>query len=201
LGHLFQETSHHGFVVLNEKQELCGVVTIADLEQALIKNTPRLYVSDICTKNVLSAFHDDTLDDALHHFGALDVGRIPVVDRLHPQRVVGVLRRADIVRAYSSALVDKEQRDEYLERLRLEAASGVHLHEVQVQRGDRVAGKRLKDLTLPADCIIGSIWRGGRAIVPHGRTRLMVGDRLVLFARDREMPDLQKFIHEGTPED
>jgi CBS domain-containing protein len=191
---LFQKTAHHGFVVCSRGRELYGVVTITDLEKAFTSGKSKLKVSDICTKDVIIAFSDDTLDDALRHFGALDVGRIPVVDRHRQGRVVGVLSRPDIVRAYSHALVEKDKRSDYIERLRLESASGVKLHEVIIRKVDSAFGKRLKELSLPSDCVIGSIWRGGRAVIPRGNTQLYAGDRLIVFSRESNLETLQTLI-------
>ena len=43
-------------------------------------------------------------------------------------------------------------------------------------------GKTLRDLTLPRDSIVGTILRGGTAIVPRGTDRLAAGDRLLVFS-------------------
>ena len=122
LTQLFQETSRHGFIVEDENDELYGVVTLSDLERALETRKTNVTVGDICTKDVLTTYPDETLDDALRNFAAMDVGRIPVVDRRHPRRVLGVLRRSDIVHAFSHALVDKHQRDHHIAKLQLEVA-------------------------------------------------------------------------------
>jgi CIC family chloride channel protein len=198
LARLFQETSHHGFIVVNERDELYGVVTLSDLEHALksqqLMNTT---VGDICTKNVLTAFPDETLEDALRHFGALDVGRIPVVDRNHPRQLRGVLRRSDIVHAYSHVLVDKHQREQHIARLRLEAAVGAELVEVDLNANDAAIGKYLKEIPLPKDCIIVSIQRGGRVVVPRGSTQLLASDRVIALVGVSTAEELQTALRDG----
>jgi len=52
------------------------------------------------------AFPDQSLYEALLRVGAQDVGRIPVVDRDDQTRLLGVLRRHDIIRAYRNKLAE-----------------------------------------------------------------------------------------------
>jgi chloride channel protein, CIC family len=200
---LFQETSHHGFIVIDENSELYGVVTLSDLERALEAGKTDGLVRDICSSNLVTAFPDETLDDALRHFGALDVGRIPVVSRSQPKRLLGVVRRSDIVRAYSHVLVDKHQRDHHVARLRLEAAADSEFAEIDLNVNDVAAGRRLKEISIPNDCIIVSIRRGERAIVPRGNTQLLAGDRIIAFAANESIASLQRALHQGeaAPDD
>jgi CIC family chloride channel protein len=97
---LFAETGHHGFPVVDAEGSLTGVVTMTDLSKVQQKNGNTL-VEDIATHRVLTVHEDQTLHDALARFGGQDVGRIPVVERQNPKKLVGVLRRHDIVKAYA----------------------------------------------------------------------------------------------------
>lgn len=201
LARLFQETSHHGFVVLDKQNELYGVVAISDLERALEARKTEARVGDICTKRVITAFPDDTLDDALRHFGARDVGRIPVVDRRQPRRLLGVLRHGDIVRAYSQALVGKHRQNHHLARLQLEAAAGTELAEVDLDTGDAAVGKLIKEIPLPNDCVIVSIRRGDRVIVPRGNTQFLAGDRVIALPGANGVGVLRKILLQGNAKD
>ena len=62
-----------------------------------------LAVADIATTNLITAYPDESLHDVLHKLGASEVGRIPVVDRNEPAKLIGVIRRYDFVRAYTRA--------------------------------------------------------------------------------------------------
>lgn len=193
----FQETGHHGFVVLGEGGELHGVVTHSDLERAMAAGSIEKTVGDICTTNVMTAFYDETLDDALRHFGAMGVGRLPVVDRRDPKKLLGVLRRGDVIRTYSHALVDKQQRDRHIERLRLETATNSELVEIDMERGWAAVGKRLRDISLPPDCVVVSVQRGGRTVVPRGHTQLHRGDRIVALAGSSTKEVLRDILRNG----
>jgi CIC family chloride channel protein len=97
-----EKTGHHGFPVVDEEGYFSGVVTMEDLEASVVRSDPNLTVGDIAMKNPLTVYPDQSIHDALAQLGGRDVGRIPVVDRSDPRRLVGVLRRHDIIRAYTS---------------------------------------------------------------------------------------------------
>ena len=106
-----RRTGHHGFPVVNEKEEFVGVVTIADVEAALTQASPSdLAVRDIVSKSVVVAYPDEYIHDVLVKLGSRDVGRIPVVDRGNPKRLLGVLRRHDVLTAYSKSITRKPRR-------------------------------------------------------------------------------------------
>lgn len=51
--------------------------------------------------------------------------------------------------------------------------------EVDLPADSPAAGRQVKELGLPADCVLVSIIRGDNVIIPHGRTVLEVGDAIV----------------------
>jgi len=104
-------TGHHGFPVVDEDGCLFGVVTLSDVESATISESDELRVEDIATKSPIVAYPDQSLYEALLKLGAKDVGRIPVVDRNDTTKLLGVLRRHDIIRAYRKKLEESIRRD------------------------------------------------------------------------------------------
>ena len=198
LGNLFQETGHHGFVVLDERNELCGIVTLSDVEQAVVDHKTDATVGEICTRNVITAFPDEMLDDALRHFGMLDMGRIPVVERANPTHVLGTLRRSDIVNALSRSLSGKHERAHHIDRLRMETIIGSGLSEIYIRNEDAANGKNLSEIPIPEDCVIASIQRGRQVVIPRGHTKLLAGDRLIVLASDGSLENLKKALHEET---
>ena len=53
--------------------------------------------------------------------------------------------------------------------------------EVIVQKGAKVAGKKLMDVKLPKSCLVCAYVRKNRAAIPNGHTILEPGDRTILF--------------------
>ena len=197
---VFDKTHYTGLLVLDADGLLRGVVGLSDLERAQTKQLMTGTVADIQTTNLPTVFPDQSLNAALQRFGALDVGRIPVVDRANTRRVVGVLRRGDIVRAYSHAVLDQQARLTHLDRVSLERRTNVGTLEqdagatvVQMRlRDDHGAvGRTIQELKLPAHSLIASIRRDGQVLIPRGDTRLQVGDILVALASGEDEKFLQ----------
>jgi len=58
--------------------------------------------------------------------------------------------------------------------------------------GSRVVGKKLKDLRLPRECIIGAISKpNGEVIVPRGDDSIEAGDRVIFFTLERTVTALE----------
>ena len=96
-------SGHHGFPMVDKNGSFVGVVTLEDVESAMSKRDPGLTAADIATTSPIVAYPGQSIHDALAQLGGRDVGRIPVVERDNPKKLVGVLRRHDIIRAYAKA--------------------------------------------------------------------------------------------------
>lgn len=108
-----RKTGHHGFPVVNKDGIFSGCVSLSDVETAMTmsKGYPKsVTVGDIATKSVIVAYTDEYIHDVLVKFGTQDVGRIPVVDRSNPKHLIGVLRRHDIIHAYTKLIARKPRR-------------------------------------------------------------------------------------------
>ncbi len=100
-------SGHHGFPVIDDKGELFGIVTLEDVENIMQRRSPdpaTLTVKDIATHSPIIAYPDQTVYQVVMQLGGRDVGRIPVVDRSNPKKLLGVLRRRDIVRHYARTI-------------------------------------------------------------------------------------------------
>ncbi len=98
----------HSALVMNSAQ-LVGILTTQDIERALSSpyfstRLSSLTVEEICTKELLYTFADESLADALRRMAARDVRQLPVVDRHSTSRVLGIVDRQAIATAYSTAL-------------------------------------------------------------------------------------------------
>ncbi len=175
----FLESHHHGFVVIDEDNELFGVVTLQDLERAKRQEGwQNMRVRDIATTSVLTAYPDEPVWVALKRLSTRDVGRLPVVSRDDEHKVLGVVRRSDIIRAYRRAILRRMEMQGRTERLRLGKLSGAEFVEVEISESCPVVGKTVQQLPLPRGCLLVSIRREGKMMIVHGDTALQVGDRV-----------------------
>jgi CIC family chloride channel protein len=183
LEQVFAESHHHGFPVLDEQGELFGIVTLQDLGRAAEREPLEgRTVRDIATRSVLTVFVDEPMWVALKRLGTRDVGRLPVVDRQNPRRLVGLIRRSDIVRAYRVGISRRLDLQERADKLRLGRLTGTEFIEIRVEPGSPQAGRQVRELPLPQECLLTTARRGDKVILLHGDTRIQEGDHLVALA-------------------
>lgn len=178
------DTRHHGAPVLDEDGNLIGVFTIQDLDRNEPDTWGRRTVGEACTRAPMLAYVDETIGSALRRMSARDIGRLPVVERSQPQKLRGLLRRSDAIRAYDAALTRRAKLRHSAHQARLDALTPekVLIVEIKIQPGSEYAGKRLMDVAWPAESIVASLRRGRQVLIPHGGTILEEGDVLVVVA-------------------
>lgn len=67
-----------------------------------------------------------------------------------------------------------------------------------IVRTRRLEGVPLRDITLPPGVLVLSIRRRNQILVPHGHTRLSVGDRVTLFGEAEDLETAAAFFRVGT---
>jgi CIC family chloride channel protein len=96
---------HQGFPVLDASGLLVGVVTRRDLLAGPDVGLDGLRcVGDVVRRPPAVVYADNTLRDAADLMVTQGVGRLPVVERDEPRRVVGILSRSDLLAAHASRL-------------------------------------------------------------------------------------------------
>lgn len=185
LARAFAESHHHGFPVLDENGDLHGVVTIQDMERAMSRSDAHeVTVRDIATTSLQVAYPHEPLWVALKRMGTRDLGRLPVVSPDNPKQLLGLIRRADIIKAYNKAIVRRMELQHRTDRLRLGRLTGAQFAEVDVGEDADIVGIPLSQATLPRDCVLVSVRRGRKLIIPHGDTVLQPGDRVTALVSD-----------------
>lgn len=200
----FAETHRHGFPVLDEKGELLGVVTLQDLARAREQGPlAGRKAGDIATRSVLSVYPDEPMWVALKRLSTRDVGRLPVVDRQNPHRLLGLIRRNDIVRAYRVGIGRRLDLQQRADKLRLGKLTGTEFVEFLVEPGSPLVGRRVRELLLPDDCLLMTVRRGNKVVVVRGDTAIRDGDRITALADAASAQRLQEILRspaaKGSP--
>ena len=201
LADFLSHSHHHGAPVLDDEGKLWGVVSVTDLEQALEENLPPdTFVSEIGTSwpHLKVAFMDEPIGKVLGLMGMRGLGRLPVVDRQDPYKLVGIIRRADIIRAYDLALSRRDEMRDRTGRIQqLQQNDGTEFVEIFLKDGDPVVGRKLQAIApqLPKDCVIISIEREGRVTIPHGDSIFKVGDHITAYTRHEDAAQLFSCLH------
>ncbi|MEP6991993.1 MAG: chloride channel protein [bacterium] len=100
-----EAASHQGFPVLDADGLLVGVVTRRDLLAGPDVGLDGLrLVRDVVRRAPAVVYGDSTLRDAADLMVTQGVGRLPVVERANPRRVVGILSRSDLLAAHAPRL-------------------------------------------------------------------------------------------------
>lgn len=188
LGRYLQETHSHSFPVVDRDHKLAGMVSIRDYERALEQeNSNQLTVLDIATTGkLLTAYEDEPLSDAIQRLGIRGVNKMPVMSRQDPDRVIGVIRHRDIVKAYNVALARRAEKQMEEDKVRLRRLGETRFVELEVAPDSGVANRTIASLAdeLPHDCVIVSIRRhGSNLLIPHGDTFIRPGDLVNAFVR------------------
>jgi H+/Cl- antiporter ClcA len=95
-------TSHQGFPIVDADGNLLGVVTRRDLLDPAVDGS--LTVGRLVSRRPAVVFEDNTLREAADHMVHEGVGRLPVVSRDEPHRVVGIISRSDLLAAHQHRL-------------------------------------------------------------------------------------------------
>ncbi len=193
LADFFRVTGHHGAPVVNGRGELVAVVTLSDLEQAAFEDEHGATVADIATFSPVTCHPDQTVREAMAQLGGKVVGRLPVVDRLEPTRLLGVLRRENVVSAYSELLHDTAAIREASAQLRL-SVPGLVTIQATIPEGAQIAGHRLREISLPTGTLLVAATRGAKTMVPKGELTLAAGDEVTALAVPAQAEPLRNLL-------
>ncbi|MFQ5798307.1 MAG: chloride channel protein [Bacteroidota bacterium] len=190
----FNRTHDHSFPVVDDARELVGVVSIHDLERELMEGSIEgKTVADIATTEGLIVVHPfEPMWMALRRMGPRDVSRLPVTEGEGSRRLVGVLRRRDIIRAYNLAIVKRARQQHRAQALRQGKLDGASFIHVNISPQSPVVGRRVSDIKLPQECVIVSLRRGRKLLMVRGDTVFQSGDRLTVFSADDYIPMIRQ---------
>lgn len=105
-------------LVLDETEQLLGIVTLQDINRAIARwdhdsllsgsannsgHLPNQALGEICTRNLLYTYEDELISEAIARMAARDLHQLPVVERNSPYQILGILDQEHISLAYSLA--------------------------------------------------------------------------------------------------
>ena len=194
----FTRESLHGAVVVDADGSLVGVVARSDLERDAASPRPGTTAADVATRRVATAVPDEPVFRAVQRMANLDVGRLPVVDPA-TGRVVGVFRRADVVRAYDRGIERTVAERMSRDAGRLRDVTGLDAVRLVVAAGSIVDGAFVRDVRWPERTILTGVQRGTQAIVPSGDTDLRADDVVVALTAHADLLRTLLLPHRPEP--
>ena len=104
--------AHQGHPIVDYNGRLVGMVTRSDVLRALDKDASgRMTVLEAGTKDPIVAYPDELLSEAVARMLRHDIGRLPVVSRDEPSRVIGYLGRSQVMAARARRLEEEYVRE------------------------------------------------------------------------------------------
>ena len=99
------ESRHQGYPVVDAAGVLVGIVTRKDLEA--VADDDRRSVAELVRRPPVVVYDDCTVREAADHMLNHDVGRLPVIRRGAPGKMVGIITRSDVLGAYRKQLAEQ----------------------------------------------------------------------------------------------
>jgi CIC family chloride channel protein len=95
-------SDHSYFPVVDQHGLLTGIFSLSDLRSVLpgFVSGNLIVAADIATAPVITVSPGDDLHTALQRFTRKNIDELPVVDPHEPRRLLGMLRRKDLIAAY-----------------------------------------------------------------------------------------------------
>ena len=110
IGDIISNTTNSYFPVVNEKNEMIGIISMDDLRSLFFAKdmADLLIAKDFATKEVITLNLEESLSSALKKFTVKNIDELPVVDSKKPNKVIGILSRRGAILAYNNAVLKKE---------------------------------------------------------------------------------------------
>jgi CIC family chloride channel protein len=94
------------YPVVNGQQQLVGILSFSDIREAVLNHDgeldkENLTAKDLATQNLITLVPNNNLNEALKKFTELDIEQIPVVGVSDPNKILGMLNRADVEAVYN----------------------------------------------------------------------------------------------------
>lgn len=111
-GHEPEVSRHQGMLLLDAEGRLSGIITRGDVLRALDEDpSGAMSLIEAGSHEVIVTYPDESLHDAAAKMLRNNIGRLPVVDRKDPRRVVGYLGRPGIMAARLRRLDEEHVRE------------------------------------------------------------------------------------------
>ncbi len=112
----FCESEQAYYPVVDNNGDLTGIFSTTDFKSILF--TPEIenliVVKDLATKDIISTNLEEDLDTVMRKFTVKNLDSIPVVDVLNPKRLIGMLRRKEIIAFYNKKVEELTKTRELL---------------------------------------------------------------------------------------
>ncbi len=97
---VMQSSRHSGYPVLDDQGRLVGMITLRDIREVPLDRRLQTRVAEVMATDLVTLTPDHSLAEAALWMARRGIGRIPVVSEEDPTRLLGLVSRSDVLRAY-----------------------------------------------------------------------------------------------------
>jgi len=92
-------TKHHhmGYPLLNEKNELIGIVTFEDISRVPASKRAKTLAKEIAHKKIIAVNPEASAMEVYEKMSKHKIGRVLVVDKKNPKKLLGIITKTDIL--------------------------------------------------------------------------------------------------------
>ena len=177
---LLRRNRLNGVAVVDSGGRLLGVVSDSDITR-LGGASDQLTARDAMTPDPATVSIDLPVSQALERMAVLGVGRLPVVDRKHPDRIEAMFRREDAIAAYHLALGQASRANHLPQRVATRTSQATGYLDFEIPPGSAADKRKIREVSWPEGCIVVSVHRGNDLLVASGDLELHSGDALTVF--------------------
>jgi CIC family chloride channel protein len=144
------EQTISGASVLDERGNLLGVLTLADIRRVPLEERGNRLIQEAMNRDVLAIHADDTLDVALEQLTSHRIGWMPVIEDdtvTGSRHLIGRVSAQEIVRAYRETVAKGSRQMRGL-------VEGTVMLEAEVEPGVRLVGRPLREAQLPPESLV-----------------------------------------------
>lgn len=97
------------YPVVDSNGDMIGIISLQDMRRVLFEDYIKeiVTVGELATEDVLVLTPDDNLTAAMKNFALMDIEEIPVVAPDNNKKVIGMLRRGDVIAIYNREILRK----------------------------------------------------------------------------------------------
>jgi len=99
-------------IVTNKDGHLQGLITFQDIRSVVTKHELDMLIvaDDIVHREIEAVLMDSTLEEVMNAFNIRGIGALPVVDNKSSNKVIGIIRRDDLIEFYNQKLIEHLKR-------------------------------------------------------------------------------------------
>jgi len=109
---LAKGTRHQASLILNANGDLVGLITRGDIVRVMESGADmNATVLSASNPELIVSYPDELLKEAVNKMIIHNIGRLPVVNRTHPNQAIGYIGRSAIIQAQVKLIKDENQRE------------------------------------------------------------------------------------------